>query len=818
MITGRGRGRIKIRITVRPPRRGPLQRTQDEFEPHWSILCEALDNIYRRNASTSDLEKLYRASYKIALKRLGHKLHEKLAEFQRSWIIENLVPEVRVLAQKDVPSTTSDQSFKGASELLHCVIDQWKNLTLSAAISEGAMMYMDRVYVSERTQPPLAYSLESSFRDNLLYHPIKLPKSETKVIDLLFDVMFNLISLSRSGHSVDKKLIRACVTLLKSLYSTGERTEANDLYQIDFEPRFIAYSQYFFFQEVKSLADQSASTWLQRTGYWLKEEAELCRTVIWGPTYHALIKVVESQLIDGYLEHHATNLKAEIETMFRDENYDDLRLLYRHIQRVDPRLQFLRKALTSFIIGCVADIDDTFDASTSKDVPGESWTLFSRQLLREESLHLTWATEILQLERKITRILEHGLDCDPILNIVQSRNLSNIFENYSQGPRCLSLLLSSKIRSYIASPSNIQSEDLMDAVALVQYIPHLPTFQYWYKDHLSHRLISHQVHSMSSLEIEQVIIDKLRVEINDGYANELERMLEDAMSSHSLSCKFADTIKPDQEEQNDIELSVSILTHPFWPSYLTNFRTLNDANQGSTPFLPPKLAQLKQNFEDFYSKRKNRRLIWPRLAGTAEIACSFLSFQDDNANIITAREYRFEVPTCFMVVMLLFNDLPTGVFLSFSDIQHQTKLPAGILVTILAVLSEIPEMRILLTRRLDKAEDEYNFNEKFVSQAEVVKIPTSVISSSFKNEDEISRYKELQSRFEIERLEACIVRIMKSEREMGHERLMAHVMNEYSIGEKPEVGMVKKRVNALIEREYMERVFVEDHIGYRYIV
>lgn len=53
---------------------------------------------------------------------------------------------------------------------------------------------------------------------------------------------------------------------------------------------------------------------------------------------------------------------------------------------------------------------------------------------------------------------------------------------------------------------------------------------------------------------------------------------------------------------------------------------------------------------------------------------------------------------------------------------------------------------------------------------------------------------------------------------MGHERLMAHVMNEYSIGEKPEVGMVKKRVNALIEREYMERVFVEDHIGYRYIV
>jgi cullin 3 len=326
-----------------------------------------------------DFKKLYRATYKFVLKRQRYKLHEKLSEFQRSWIIENFVPEVRVLALKDVPSTTSDQSSKGASELLQCVIDQWNTLNLSIAMIESPLMYMDQNYTSERKES-IFHTLENSFRDNLFYHPIKSPKSETKVIDLIFDVMFNLISFSRCGHSVEKKLIKACVALLKSLYGTGERTEANDLYKIDFEPRFIANSQYFFSQEVKSLVGQSVSTWLQRTGYWLKEEAELCRTVIWGPTHHALIKVVELQLIEGYLEHHATNLKAEIEIMFRDENYDDLRLLYRHIQRVGPRLQFLRKALTSFIMGCVADIDDIFDASTkiaSKDVPEEGWTLFS---------------------------------------------------------------------------------------------------------------------------------------------------------------------------------------------------------------------------------------------------------------------------------------------------------------------------------------------------------------------------------------------------------------------------------------------------------
>jgi cullin 3 len=291
-----------------------------------------LDNIYRRNTSELNFEKIYRISYKIGSRKQGLKLHKKVTEFERSWIVDNFVPVVRILAQKDVPSTTSDQSSKGTSELLQCVINQWNSLTLSAAMAKDVVGNIYRIDEFKREESAY-HSFECSFRDHLLYHPIQSPKSETKVIDLIFDVMFNLISFSRCGHSVDKKLTRACVAILKSLYGREERTEANDLYKLDFEPRFIANSQCFFAQEVESLVGQSASAWLRRTGYWLKEEAELCRTVIWGPTHHALIKVVESQLIEGYLKHHATKLKAEIGTMFRDENYDDLRLLYQHIQR-----------------------------------------------------------------------------------------------------------------------------------------------------------------------------------------------------------------------------------------------------------------------------------------------------------------------------------------------------------------------------------------------------------------------------------------------------------------------------------------------------
>ena len=44
-----------------------------------------------------------------------------------------------------------------------------------------------------------------------------------------------------------------------------------------------------------------------------------------------------------------------------------------------------------------------------------------------------------------------------------------------------------------------------------------------------------------------MIISRLRVEIGDGYADELERMLEDAIFSQAVSQGFAESIKLDEE-------------------------------------------------------------------------------------------------------------------------------------------------------------------------------------------------------------------------------------------------------------------------------
>jgi len=53
---------------------------------------------------------------------------------------------------------------------------------------------------------------------------------------------------------------------------------------------------------------------------------------------------------------------------------------------------------------------------------------------------------------------------------------------------------------------------------------------------------------------------------------------------------------------------------------------------------------------------------------------------------------------------------------------------------------------------------------------------------------------------------------------MAHERLLSHVMDVYPTGSKPEFSMIKKRIDALIDREYIERIDIENRPAYRYIV
>ena len=99
--------------------------------------------------------------------------------------------------------------------------------------------------------------------------------------------------------------------------------------------------------------------------------------------------------------------------------------------------------------------------------------------------------------------------------------------------------------------------------------------------------------------------------------------------------------------------------------------------------------------------------------------------------------------------------------------------------------------------------DKFIFNDAFTASLARIKIQT--VANRVETEGE---RKNTQDKVDEERkhqIEAAIVRIMKDRKTMEHNLLIGEVTKQLSSRFLPSPLMIKKRVEALIDREYLER-------------
>jgi cullin 3 len=154
-------------------------------------------------------------------------------------------------------------------------------------------------------------------------------------------------------------------------------------------------------------------------------------------------------------------------------------------------------------------------------------------------------------------------------------------------------------------------------------------------------------------------------------------------------------------------------------------------------------------------------------------------------------------------VLVLFNDTES---LSYRDIEAATQIPGDDLRRSLQSLACVRGKNVLRKEPMSKDvndDDVFSVNDKFTSK--MMKVKISTVSAQRETEPE---KKETRARIEEDRkpqIEAAIVRIMKARRQLDHNGVVQEVTKQLSSRFIPSPADIKKHLESLIEKEFIER-------------
>ena len=596
-----------------------------------------------------------------------------------------------------------------------------------------------------------------------------MPDRESLTIArLLYRVILDQIQMDRDGDIINTALLRSCAYMLEGLYETEDEQEQNKLYITSFEPEFLAASKEYYRSEGESLvAKGDASSFCKQARQAALNEQDRCRSTLSTLTAPKIKVVVEEELVKRNLPEIISLENTGVKYMLDNDRLSDLEMTYELSSWVDPKKEELKKAVQKRIVEQGGDINST--AKETSDTPpskpakadgekGEegSKAIVERPINQQTAAAIKWVDDVLQLKDKYDHILEKAFQSDQGLQTGMTRSFSDFINGFERSSEYLSLFFDENMKKGIKGKTETEVDGLLDkGITLLRYISDKDMFERYYKKHLSRRLLMKRSVSMDA---ERQMISKMKLEVGNTFTQRIESMFRDMSVSEDLTASYKKHIRSlgDADSQR-AELDVNVLTATMWPLDAMGPSHRDEAGKLTCVF-PPEIDRIKQSFEKFYlEKHSGRQLTWQGNMGTADLRAYFSEMKGKKTR-------ELNVSTYCMVILLLFNDLPAGRYLTYEEIQARTNIPDNELMRNLQSLAVAPKTRILVKEPMSKdvkRDDKFYFNENFTSQFTRIKV--GVVASGNKVEDRDER-QETEKKLELERghiIEASIVRIMK---------------------------------------------------------
>lgn len=218
-------------------------------------------------------------------------------------------------------------------------------------------------------------------------------------------------------------------------------------------------------------------------------------------------------------------------------------------------------------------------------------------------------------------------------------------------------------------------------------------------------------------------------------------------------------------------------------------------NNNLTCIYPQQIENVKKSFESFYlSKYNGRQLLWQGNMGNSDLKI-----------FLKSNTYEINVSTYSMMILLLFNNVKEGEFLSYKDIQVATSIPNEELARNLESLI-CEKYKILIKYPNSKnieISDKFLFNQSISLPKKKIKI--LIITNDKTRRQEHKSIIENVGECRKYQIEAAIIRIMKYHKTLDHNTLVEETIKHLSSYFIPDRSIIKKRIEALVEREYIER-------------